>query len=339
MNKKKFYKCLFFLGSLLFFTFLPQIMPTPSSVAQASEIEREKNNETRLNLKILTLVNGKSFTLRVYNLKKDAKVSFKSADPDIASVNDNGTLTANKVGKTTITATVRRGITPTTFTCEVTVGPPAFSIRTTRSMIVLTHDQNAVLDVIMKPGNTAELAKFSSGNRNIATISSGGRITAKKLGMTKVFAQIDATNPDGKEKYASCSVIVSSTEDAEQLNSYFADHYELSLISETDLTNALLDFFNTTEEVTEPEDPKTQDTLNTQNTQNTQNTTAASVPTPTPSALNNSRTTQAIETANKAEAEEKSEPTLIESLDIYLNSIFDLENLRQKYDELFKIVK
>ena len=99
MKKKFLCKCIISLGLLLFFTFLPHIMQTPVSIAQASEIEKEKNNEYRLNLRSITLVNGKSFTLRVYNLENDAKVN-RSANPEIASVNEDGTITGNKVGST-----------------------------------------------------------------------------------------------------------------------------------------------------------------------------------------------------------------------------------------------
>jgi hypothetical protein len=223
---------------------MPQIIQSPLSVVRASEVEKEKNNEYRLNLKSITLVNGKSFTLKVYNLEDDAKVSFKSADPSIASVNENGTFKANKVGSTTITATVRRGSNSTSLTCDVKVGPPAFSVKMTRSIIILGQKQSALLEVIMKPSNTAELAKFSSFNSSIASVSSGGRVTAKRLGMTYIFAEIDAVNLDGSKKFASCSVIVTKPEEVTQLRKYFSNHLELSLISESDLSAALYEFFN-----------------------------------------------------------------------------------------------
>jgi hypothetical protein len=223
---------------------MPQIIQSPLSVVRASEVEKEKNNEYRLNLKSITLVNGKSFTLKVYNLEDDAKVSFKSADPSIATVNENGTFKANKVGSTTITATVRRGSNSTSLTCDVKVGPPAFSVKMTRSIIILGQKQSALLEVIMKPSNTAELAKFSSFNSSIASVSSGGRVTAKRLGMTYIFAEIDAVNLDGSKKFASCSVIVTKPEEVTQLRKYFSNHLELSLISESDLSAALYEFFN-----------------------------------------------------------------------------------------------
>lgn len=304
MKKKFLCKCLILLGLLLFFAFVPHIMPNSVSIVQASEIEKEKNNEYRLNLKTVTLVNGKSFTLKVYNLEEDAKVSFKSANPEIASVDENGTFTAHKVGTTTITATVRRGLNTTSLTCEVTIGPPAFSVKMTRSMVILGLDQSDLLEVIMKPSNTAELAKFSSFDPSIASVSSGGRITAKKLGMTYVFAEINATNQDGSRKFASCRVIVSKPEEVSLLKDYFSSRSELSLVSEAELSNALYEFFNRSEDtITEsPNLPASDNTLQ-----------------------DNGETT--------SDTKESSELSLIEALDKYLNSKFDLAGLKQRYEE------
>src|SRR5687767_14683904 len=105
MKKKFLCKYMVFLGLFLCFSLFPYVLPASGNTAQASEIEKDKN-EYRLNLRSVTLVNGKSFTLKVYNLEEDAKVTYKSADPEIASVNEDGTVTAHKVGTTTITATV-----------------------------------------------------------------------------------------------------------------------------------------------------------------------------------------------------------------------------------------
>lgn len=284
MNKKFLNICLIFFGSLLFFTFLPQIIPSSVSIVRASEIEKEKNNEYRLNLNTITLVNGKSFTLRVYNLEDDAKVSFKSSNPEIASVNENGTFTANKVGKTTITATVRRGLSSTPLTCEVTIGPPAFSVKMTKPIIVLGLEQNYLLEVIMKPTNTAELARFSSHDSSIASVTSGGRVTGNSLGMTYMFAEIDATNLDESRKFASCNVIVVNPDEVSTLNDYLIDHFELSFISESELSSALYEFFNDTEE-------------------------------------------------SASDGNVSNRLSLVESLDKFLDSKFDLKGLRRAFEE------
>ncbi|NLL01171.1 MAG: hypothetical protein GX271_11000 [Clostridiales bacterium] len=348
MKKKFLIKCLISLGLLLFFTFLPQIMPTNVSIARASEVEKEKNNEYRLNLRTITLVNGKSFTLRVYNLEKDAKVSFKSADPEIASVNEEGTITANKVGSTTITATVRLGLNTSPLYCEVTVGPPAFSVKLTRTMIILEQDQVFQLEAVLKPTNTAELVKYSSFDSTIASVSSGGRVTAKKPGMTYIFAEIDATNQDGSRKYSSCSVIVSSPEDVAQINEYFAQHPELSLISEAERSNALYDFFNsemsasgitnqisTSTEAVNNENTDIADTSQSTNSASKSTDTASKEPTPTPAATS----TQAnAEASNLSASASNNGPSLVDSLDKHLDSRFNLAELKQKYNERFQII-
>ncbi|CRZ33431.1 Ig-like protein group 2 [Herbinix hemicellulosilytica] len=243
MKKKFLCKYMVFLCLIFCFLFLPCILPVSENIAKASETEKEKN-DYRLNLRSVTLVNGKSFNLKVYNIENDAKVTYKSANPEIASVNDDGTVTAHKVGVTTITATVKRGTNSTSLTCDITVGPPAFSIKMTRSMIILGLEQNDLLEVIMKPSNTAELAKFSSYDPSIVSVSSGGRITAKKIGMTYIFAEIDATTSEGYRKFDTCKVIVCNPDDVSLLKNYFATHPELSLVSESGLSNALYEFFN-----------------------------------------------------------------------------------------------
>lgn len=325
MKKNFFKKCLISLGLLLFFTFLPHIMQTPVSIAQASEIEKEKNNEYRLNLRSITLVNGKSFTLRVYNLENDAKVTFRSADPEIASVNDDGVFTANKVGTTTITATVRRGLNTTPLTCEVTVGPPAFSVKLTRSRLFIGLEQSFLLEVVMKPYNTAESPKFSSFDPTIASVSTGGRVTARSHGMTFVFAEIDATYQDGSRKFSTCSVIVTNPEDVPLLIDYFQQHPELNILSEVELTSALFDFFNSVEPV---------DT--------SASTTDAAQATDTGAGTDNSTSTTNTTASTLSENEDTSElpdilsgQALIEALDRHLSSRFDMAELKQKYEERF----
>ncbi len=244
MIKKILRKCLITLGLLLFFTLLLPFTSYNVATAQAGSIDKEKNDGYRLNLKSNTLVKGKSFTLKVYNLSPNTKISFKSDDPEIASVNDEGMVTANKVGNTIITVTIKDGINPPSLPCEITVGPPALSIKLTRSRIILGLDSTDMLKVILKPSNTAEDARFSSFDQSIVYVSTGGRITAKKSGLTYLFAEIDALNLDGTRKFAVCSVIVTSTEDAPLLDAYLNEHQELNTISELDLAKAMDDFFN-----------------------------------------------------------------------------------------------
>lgn len=244
MKKNLLCKCLITFGLLLFLTFLLPFTSLHQITAQAASIDTEKNDGYRLNLKSITLVKGKTFTLKAYNLSDSAKVNFKSDDQEIASVSSDGTITANKVGSTIITATIKDGANVTNLPCDVTVGLPAFSIKLTRSRIVIGLDKTDFLSVILKPSNTVEAARFSSKDPSIASVSTGGRVTARKSGLTFLFAEIDATNVDGNRKYSRCTVIVTSQEDAPLLEAYFNDHPELDMIAEDDLVKALDEFFN-----------------------------------------------------------------------------------------------
>lgn len=244
MNKRLLCKYFVTLGLLLFFTLFMPIAPFHETIAQAGNLDKEKNYDYRLNLKSITLVKEKSFTLRVYNLGEGAKVNFKSDDSEIASVNEDGLIKANKVGSTIITATIKDGLNSTSLTCDITVGPPAFSVKITKSRIILGLDKMDLLRVILKPSNTAEVARFSSYDSNIASVSIGGRVTAKKLGLTYLFAEIDAVDNDGSRKFAVCTIIITSPDNAPLLETYFNEHPELDLIPTADLSSALEEFFN-----------------------------------------------------------------------------------------------
>jgi hypothetical protein len=60
---------------------------------------------------------GKTKTLKVKNNKKNQNVTWKSSKKSIATVTQKGKVTAKKVGKTTITATIKKK----KLTCKVTV--------------------------------------------------------------------------------------------------------------------------------------------------------------------------------------------------------------------------
>lgn len=241
MKKNLLRKCLITLGLLLFFTLLLPFTSYNVTTVKAADFEKEKV-EYRLNVKTLTLIKGSTFTLKAYKIGENAKASFKSDNQEIASVNDEGTITANKVGVAVITATMKDG---TTLTCVVTVGPPAFSVKVSRSRIILGKGSSDILKVILKPSNTAEGASFSSHDELIATISSsGGRITAVEYGLTYVFALIDAQNLDGTRKYSTSTVIVVKKDDVALLETYFNERPELNAIPEDELNAALGEYFN-----------------------------------------------------------------------------------------------
>ena len=174
-----------------------------AGTVSTSSTTEEKQSEIKLNVKKKSLVKDDSYTLVLYNLSDSYKVSFKSSDSDIASVSQDGVVTALKVGEATITVTIKDGMkTVQTLTCDITVGVPAVSIIFSKTSVTLVVGKSYLLETIITPNNTVEEAKFSSLDPSIATVSSSGRITAKSVGTTSIFGTL------ANGKYAKITVTV-----------------------------------------------------------------------------------------------------------------------------------
>jgi uncharacterized protein YjdB len=204
MKFKFLNKCLLVLGLFLFFTV---IFPYPNvgniMVAKAANFEQQDQNDIKLNVKSLALVKDTSFGLTVYNIKDSDKVTYKTSESSIASVDESGVITAVDFGSANITVTVKDGLkTIATLDCEVTVGPAALSIKLTKSDLTLSLGSKTTLTAILKPNNTVEEAKYSSNDSEIASVSVGGTVTAKVVGTTYIFASI------ANGKYDMCKVTV-----------------------------------------------------------------------------------------------------------------------------------
>lgn len=178
-----------------------------SATATEEPVVEEVKNDIKLNVKTKSLVKEKSYALKVYNLTENQKVYFKSNDASIASVDDEGVVTANAIGTTSIIVTIKDGSkTAATLQCDIIVGPPAVSVKLIRSEITLSVGKKTTLKTILQPNNTVEEVKFCSYDSAIATVSAGGRVVAKEAGVTYIYAGID------NGKYDLCKVVVLSEE-------------------------------------------------------------------------------------------------------------------------------
>lgn len=201
MKKNFFLKCFLTLCMVLFLSMVPFPIIGNVVVAEAGAIPSQ--SDIKLNVKSLSLVKDTTYELKVYNVESDHKVTYKTDDADIAEVDKEGVITANDFGEAIITVTIKDGYkTIDTLECEVTVGPPAFSIKLTKSEITLEVGHSTNLITILKPSRTAEDAKFFSNRPSIASVSTGGRVTANKPGVAFVFASL------GNGKYDLCRITV-----------------------------------------------------------------------------------------------------------------------------------
>ena len=168
-------------------------------------------NEARLNVNEVAIAKDNTFRLRVYNVPRNARIIYRSSDVSVAFVDNRGYITGISNGECVVTATVIvSGSASDTLKCNVTVGPAAVSIKLTKTELVLTEGMKKTLTTIISPLNTVEKPLFYSSDKDIASVTSIGRVRAKGVGEAVVFAFL--VNGESAE----CKVYVLSAEDYTQ---------------------------------------------------------------------------------------------------------------------------
>ncbi|MDE6491374.1 MAG: Ig-like domain-containing protein, partial [Muribaculaceae bacterium] len=122
----------------------------------------------------------------------DKSVTWSSSDTNIATVDDNGVVTAVAVGKATITATTANGLTAT---CEITVAEtPASGIVIDKDALGITGDDlkmrvgdTKTINVTVEPATTTDKSvSFTSSAPSIASVDANGKVVALALGETTI---------------------------------------------------------------------------------------------------------------------------------------------------------
>ncbi len=200
MKQKTLFKGIITLALILCIGFLT-IVTASSATAFAGTAA------PKLNVKSKSIVKGKDYALKVYNLTETQTVTFASANTEVASVDEAGVVTALSVGTTVVTATVEDVEAGSVeLQCKITVGVPAIFIQLSRHEMTLVTGQRSLMYWLISPFNTVEQPKFSSSAPEIVSVSAGGVITAKSEGTAYIFAQI------GNGQFDVCSITVTSAE-------------------------------------------------------------------------------------------------------------------------------
>ena len=170
----------------------------------------------------LTLTEGGSATLTATVKPDDAsnkQVTWESDKVAVATVDENGKVTAVKAGTAVITVTTKDG--GKTAKCTVTVKAATVAVTSVtldKTSLALQIGESAILNATVKPDNaTNKEVTWSSSNTGIATVDANGKVTAKAAGN----ATITATAKDGSGKKATCSVTV--TAPAIELRTHFLE--------------------------------------------------------------------------------------------------------------------
>ena len=140
-------------------------------------------------------------------LTTNKSVTWSSSNESIATVNNNGEVTAIAVGEAVITVTTADG-TDLSATCKVTVVPTlAVSIEVTPNSVEAEENSEVQLSVNILPENaTYKSVEWSSSNDAIASVNANGLVKIRKEGNVV----ITATTTDGTNLSATCSINVYS---------------------------------------------------------------------------------------------------------------------------------
>ena len=152
----------------------------------------------KLNVTSIVLKVGQSTTkVKVSGLAKgDSVASWKSGNTSLVKVTSSGKITAGKkTGSTTVTVTLCSGK-----KAVVKVKVQKSEVKTTRisglsSKVTLKVKKRITLKPVISPITSVQKITYATSNKNIATVSSKGVITAKKAGKVKI------TVKSGLKKY------------------------------------------------------------------------------------------------------------------------------------------
>ncbi|MBO7077043.1 MAG: Ig-like domain-containing protein [Bacteroidales bacterium] len=158
-----------------------------------------------LNKAELTLTEGDSETLTATVKPDDATdktVTWSTSDATIATVDNNGKVTAVKAGSATITAKAGEK----SATCALSVSRKVIevtSVTLNKAELTLTEGDSETLSATVKPDDaTDKTVMWSSSDASVASVDANGKVTALKEGKATITAKAG-------EKSATCAVNVS----------------------------------------------------------------------------------------------------------------------------------
>ena len=161
-----------------------------------------------LNMSDLELKLDDTYQLEATVSPSDAtnkSVAWTSSDENVATVNNNGLVTAVGIGDVDITAAANDG-SGVAANCHVTVEPiMATSIKLNEETLLMKKGETSHLEVTVLPHNaTDKSVTWTSSDEYVVAVDDGGNIVAVGDGE----AEVVATTNDGSNLSASCQVTV-----------------------------------------------------------------------------------------------------------------------------------
>lgn len=161
-------------------------------------------SSVKLNYNSLTIKGKGTKRLKAEVLPGNAankKVSWRSSNNSVISVDANGKVTAKKAGKATVTVRTADG--GKEASCKITVtSVKAKKISLNKKSKTIYKGKTYQLKSSLKPSNATDKVVWTSSNKKAATVSRNGLVKAKKAGTATITAKIS-----GKKKIT-CRITV-----------------------------------------------------------------------------------------------------------------------------------
>lgn len=135
-------------------------------------------------------------------------VTYKSSNKKIATVSSKGVVTGKKAGKVNITVTSKKNK-KVKKVVKITVKnlkPSSVKVSAAKATVVV--GKTNTLKATVKPAGVYCPVKWTSSNKTVATVSSNGKVTAKKAGTATITVKATQKNSKGKYLSTTCKVTV-----------------------------------------------------------------------------------------------------------------------------------
>ncbi len=182
----------------------------PDDASAKKKVKVKKVTVTAPSGKTVYVAKGKKVSLTATvkvspNKKANKKVSFKSANKKIATVNGKGQVKGVKPGKTKITVVSKKN-SKKKATIRVVVKKAAIkkvTLNVKSTSLAIGESKQLKAKAVPKKNTSTKIA-WSSSNKKVAVVSSNGKVTGKATGTAKITAKA----ADGSGKKATCKVTV-----------------------------------------------------------------------------------------------------------------------------------
>ena len=147
-------------------------------------------DQTELSLQLGEgLVSAMQLTATVNPEASNRHVNWRSEDEKVATVDQNGQVTAVTNGATTIVAATVNGVEAQ---ATVTVTTPATAIEVGNKSLTIGKKENFHIIPVLTPETSTDQTHYESADESIVKVEKDGSLTGKKIGKTEITCTTDS---------------------------------------------------------------------------------------------------------------------------------------------------